>query len=923
MQNRQVMLINQQPPKWQMAVLKNPKAKKGEGVVLDELGTDNPRLTCSCKKRSDGQEPCEHIATSLLMVLQQSQGGATLTGKMLLHSSRLPYFFPIPDKISKIIAFQSPEKQHFYHDDEDELVMLGDTDDKPLQVEVWTDFGNRMINKQRVRFESEKGLLFMACNCNQQVLRMCEHETRALGQIMREDDSFFTKWLKVDEEDVVSTEAEEKAIPFDKKDLRRSIFLSELDGFIMFKPIVHYGEKDADPLHPVQRIWLHEINGEFAERQPEWESEFVDWLISLHLEFEKQRHGSVFFLSPQTMIANEWFFRFVDQLEEDGVEIFGQKELKSFKYVFSKPETSFSIQSGTDWFDAKVGLSFNGEAVSIETIKKALLNKQDYVVLKDGSLGLLPKEWLKKVEKYLRLGQTQKGELRIPKQHFNVLDELLEDIDDQALQQEIAERKKALADFHEIENTETPSNVQATLRPYQLEGVNWINFLEQYGFGGILADDMGLGKTLQTITVLAQSLLGNSDGVHLVVGPTSLLHNWQSEMNKFCPDIKHCVHHGSDRQTSSKGFGEFDVVVTTYGTLVNDVEWLKEFSFSWLVLDESQAIKNLQSLRNKALRLITAKNKLALSGTPVENNTFELFAQMHVINPAFLGTAEHFKREYAKPIDQDGDTEKAEELRQLIKPFILRRTKKQVAKDLPEKTETVLYCDMGPEQRAVYEQHKQEVRDVLMGQIEEEGLGKSQFQVLTSLLKLRQLCLSTAIAKLDSPLEEHYSTKIDILREQLKNLPVGSKALVFSQFVKMLGEVKNMLTEEQIPFAYLDGQTRDRQAAVSDFQDDEDCKVFVISLKAGGTGLNLTAADYVYILDPWWNPAVEAQAIDRSYRIGQKKQVFAYKMICENSIEEKILKLQQKKLAVAEGVVQSEDGMFKQLTTEDIQDLLG
>lgn len=922
MQNRQVMLINQKPPKWQMAVLKNPKAKKGEGVVLDELGTDTPRLTCSCRKRVDSQEPCEHVAASLLMVLQQSQGGATLTGKMLLHSSRLPYFFPIPEKISKVISFQSPEKQHFYHD-EDELVMLGNMDDKPLQVEVWTDFGNRMINKQRVRFESEKGLLFMACNCNQQVLRMCEHETRALGQIMREDDAFFTKWLAVDDEDDTSSEPKEKAIRVGDDKLKRSIFLSELDGFIMFKPVVHYGEKDGDPLHPEQRIWLDEINGEFVERKTEWEGEFVNWLISLHPEFEKQRHGSVFFLSPQAMIANEWFFRFVDQLEEDGVEIFGQKELKSFKYVFSKPETSFSIQSGTDWFDAKVGLAFNGEAVSIETIKKALLNKQDYVVLSDGSLGLLPKEWLKKVEKYLRLGQTQKGELRIPKQHFNVLDELLEDIDDQTLQQEIAERKKALLEFHEIEKTETPSNLLATLRPYQLEGVNWINFLKQYGFGGILADDMGLGKTLQTITVLAQMKQEGEKGTHLVVGPTSLLHNWQSEMEKFCPDLTHYIHHGPDRFPSADRFSEFDVVVTTYGTLVNDVEWLKEFRFSWLVLDESQAIKNLQSQRNKALRLISSENKLAISGTPVENNTFELFAQMQVINPAFLGTAEHFKREYAKPIDQDGDTEKAEELRQLIKPFILRRTKKQVAKDLPEKTETVLYCDMGLEQRAVYEQHKQEVRDTLMGQIEEEGLEKSQFQVLTSLLKLRQLCLSTAIAKLDEPLAEHYSTKIDILREQIRNLPKGSKALVFSQFVKMLGEVKNMLTEEQIPFAYLDGQTRDRQAAVSDFQDDENCKVFVISLKAGGTGLNLTAADYVYILDPWWNPAVEAQAIDRSYRIGQKKQVFAYKMICENSIEEKILKLQQKKLAVAEGVVQSEDGMFKQLTARDLEELLG
>lgn len=927
-QQGKVMRISANPPKWQYAVTKSTSKNKGHGVVLDQLGTANPRISCTCRRGFDNKSNCVHIAAALLHLLyeQLSAKRLNLNKIAVLHASQNPYFFEVPSNISQILDFHTPEELFFYHHDDD-LIVLPHVMSLPLQAKVWTEHDTGISAKNLVTFDVEQNWVFTTCDCKEQVLRLCEHQTRVLGQIMRYDDGFFQAYWKSPNPDANKARKpkRQKPVAFQDHERKKGLYLSELDGFIMFKPVVQYGEHDADPMMPEETIWIDKERGQIVERNPPFEKEFVAWLVSLHPDFEKQKHGSVFFLSPQKMLSDEWFFTFLDQLEEAQVTVYGQKDLQSFKYAFSKPDTTFSIKSGIDWFDAKIEVEFNGEVIPLEKIKKALINKQNYVVLSDGRLGILPEKWLKKLERYFRLGQTQKGEksqeLRIAKQHFSVLDEMLGDVDDKSLQQEIADRKKALKAFTQIDKVQQPSNIEATLRPYQLEGFNWLNFLRKYRFGGILADDMGLGKTLQTITMLAQMLHENHTGTHLVVGPTSLLHNWQSEIMKFCPNLTWLVHHGSSRTKQIDDLAEFDVIITTYGTLVNDVEWLKTMRFSWLVLDESQAIKNLHSQRNKALRLIEADHKLALSGTPVENNTFELFAQMQVVNPAFLGTADHFRREYAKPIDQEGDQEKAAELRKIIKPFILRRTKSQVAKDLPEKTETVLYCDMGSEQRTIYEQFKEDVRNELMGQIEAKGIEKSQMHVLTSLLKMRQLCLSTGIVKLDKTYEESYSTKLDVLKEQLHNLPEGSKALVFSQFVKMLNEVQKMLDEDGTPYAYLDGKTKDRQAEVKRFQEDPDCKVFVISLKAGGTGLNLTAADYVYILDPWWNPAVEAQAIDRCYRIGQKKQVFAYKMICENSIEEKILKLQEKKLAVAQGVVQSDDSVFKQLTKDDLEEL--
>jgi SNF2 family DNA or RNA helicase len=350
---------------------------------------------------------------------------------------------------------------------------------------------------------------------------------------------------------------------------------------------------------------------------------------------------------------------------------------------------------------------------------------------------------------------------------------------------------------------------------------------------------------------------------------------------------------------------------------LNDISYLKEYKFNYIILDESQAIKNPASKRFKAVRLLKATNRLVLTGTPIENNTFDLYAQMTFVNPGLLGGVQHFKNEYSTAIDKNKDKEAAKELKNLIDPFLLRRTKEQVAKELPTKTEQFLYCTMGDEQRKLYEVYKKKYKDYLLGKIEDDGLGKSKMYVLEGLTKLRQICDSPSLLN-DTETYTNQSVKIDELVRHITEKTNNHKILIFSQFVKMLALIKNRLDELNIKYEYLDGKTRNRQEKVNNFQNNEDTRVFLISLKAGGTGLNLTAADYVYIVDPWWNPAVEAQAIDRCYRIGQKKNVTAFKMICKDTIEEKIVVHQQSKKQVSDDLIQAEDSYVKSLSKESI-----
>ncbi len=656
------------------------------------------------------------------------------------------------------------------------------------------------------------------------------------------------------------------------------------------------------------------------QRNSATERDWWDYFKGLHPDFEQQFDSPFFYIPFGNVLKDNWLFKFFDELKEKNIEVFGQKDLKKMRFNPNRGVFNIRASSGIDWFDMEVGLSFGEQHVSLSDAKKALLKKQNYVELKDGTLGILPEDWIKKIEPLLKFGIVKGDNIKLSKLHFSLIDELSAEIDSVAVQQELYEKKQKLLNFKEMASVPVPQNVTATLRHYQEEGFKWMNFLNEFGWGGCLADDMGLGKTLQVLTLLQQQKNLYPDATNLVVVPTTLIFNWQAEAAKFTPELKLHVHRGLLRVKDALIFREHDIVLTTYGTMRSDIEILRKFEFNYVVLDESQAVKNPDSLTSKAVRLLSAKYRLTMTGTPVENNTFDLYSQMEFLNPGYLGNAEFFKTEYANAIDKHQDPVKAAELRKLVYPFMLKRTKEEVAKDLPDKTETILYCEMGDKQRKVYETFREKYRQQIADKMATEGLNKSSFLILEALLKLRQICDSPALLSDDADYGTESAKLEEIIREIQENAS-NHKILIFSQFLKMLDLIKTFLEKHNIVYEYLDGQTTDRADRVNRFQSDKSCRVFLMSLKAGGVGLNLTEADYVYLIDPWWNPAVEAQAIDRTHRIGQTKKVFAYKMICKDTIEEKILTLQQRKKDIAEDIVSAEAGFLKKLTREDIVDL--
>ncbi len=702
----------------------------------------------------------------------------------------------------------------------------------------------------------------------------------------------------------------------------RQLYISELSNFILFKPVVAYDRGMNINIREANRML--ERNGNQIttfQRDKNYEDAYLEFFINLHPEFEKQRFNEFFFLPFTEMTRNNWFFNIFEQFTEEGIQVFGINDLKTIQYSPYKANISTHIKSGEDWFDVSIEISFGDEVVKLSDVKKAIMKNERFVKLSDGKMGLLPEAWYNKLQKYFRAGEVQSGELKISKMKFSLIDELFDQIDDIEVLQELSEKKRRLREFQTIEVTELPTEIRAELRDYQIEGFNWLNFLDSFQWGGILADDMGLGKTLQILSFL-QKQANDHDQVNLVVVPTSLLFNWQNEIKKFVPSLTYLIHHGPERTGNYQDFHGYNLVITTYGLISNDISLFDKVKFNYIVLDESQAIKNPTSKRYKAACLLKSRNKIAMTGTPIENNTFDLYAQINFVNPGFLGSQQSFKEDFSRPIDGDGDVVRAGELQKLIKPFVLRRSKEQVAKELPPKIEDYIYCTMEPEQRKVYDAYRNKYRDYLMNKIEADGLQKSKLFVLEGLLKLRQICDSPELLN-D---EENYGTesvKITALLKHITEKTGQHKILVFSQFVKMLKLIQRELDKQGVKYEYLDGQCspKARNASVEHFQTDESCRVFLISLKAGGTGLNLTAADYVYIVDPWWNPAVENQAIDRTHRIGQDKHIIAYRMICKDTVEEKIINYQKKKLKVASDIIHPDESLIKSLTKDDIREL--
>jgi SNF2 family DNA or RNA helicase len=431
---------------------------------------------------------------------------------------------------------------------------------------------------------------------------------------------------------------------------------------------------------------------------------------------------------------------------------------------------------------------------------------------------------------------------------------------------------------------------------------------------------MGLGKTVQALSFMEHYYHENQGLKALVVCPTTLIYNWENEIKKFTPALNYYIHHGPARNRNIEELTKYNVIITTYGTLRSDIRVFTQVVFDYVVLDESQAIKNPASKVTKAASLLHAKNRLCMSGTPLQNNTFDIYAQMNFLNPGMLGSVEFFRQEFAVPIDKFGEPEQKEHLKKILYPFILRRTKEQVAKDLPDKTETILFCEMDDEQRKIYDAYRNDYRARIMGTIEEQGIHRSQLTILQGLMKLRQICDSPAILNEEEKFPNH-SIKLEELSREITENIGNHKALVFSQFLGMLALIREKLEALGVKYEYFDGSTSapDREKAIQSFQRDDEVRVFLISLKAGGVGLNLTAADYVYIVDPWWNPAVEQQAIDRTHRIGQTKNIFAYRMICKDTIEDKIMQLQEKKRLLAKELIADDASFVKALTREDVE----
>lgn len=710
-------------------------------------------------------------------------------------------------------------------------------------------------------------------------------------------------------------------------DMHAHVRLSELnESNLMIRAEFEYGNEVVE-YDQETKLLLEEGNRILiVDRKKTEEKELHEYLRTLHPAFANQRMNSYYYLHFDDVMKKGWFIEMMHNVQDKGYAIHGLSDLKKFRYNANIPRFSISVKTKIDWFDLKVTVQWGDQVVPLKEIRRAILNWQDTIMLEDGTLGHIPEEWVKQYSLLLRTAKEVKGVLQVSKLHYTLLEDIIDKLDDKG-RQEVEVRKKKLLEYDSVEKVPLSREIQASLRPYQLSGFHWLQALDELGWGGCLADDMGLGKTLQTISFLQFLKEKYPGSTQLVVCPTSLIFNWESELKKFCPSIKYHVNYGVQREFNESHFEEYDVVLTSYGLVRNDIDSLSGFLWQYIILDESQAIKNPDARITKAIQKMRSVNRIILSGTPVQNNTFDLFSQFNFLNPGLLGNREFFNREFAGPIDKDGNREKAQQLRKLVHPFTLRRTKEQVAKDLPEKTVTVLWCSMEAGQRKLYNEIRDGYRNKLLKKIDDEGIGRAGMDVLEALLRLRQICDHPALVLKDQQddHEKYGSVKIEeILREVTENAG-GHKLLIFSQFTEMLKLIQVQFEENGISHCYLDGSTplKKRQEEVERFQTDETVQAFLISLKAGGVGLNLTVADYVYIVDPWWNPAAEQQAIDRAHRIGQKRNVFAYKMICKDSVEEKILQLQERKKKLADDLIQEDAGFVKTLTRDDVAFLLG
>lgn len=633
-------------------------------------------------------------------------------------------------------------------------------------------------------------------------------------------------------------------------------------------------------------------------------------------------------------------------LEKKGIKIV--QEGSGLDYFIGKIKLNFNVEEKNDWFDVHAMVEFGDFKIPFIKLKKYILGDIREFALPDGKIAIIPDEWFTKFKDILAMSVSDDDNIVIRRHHYALLDSIFNQNTEPPSR--YVEIQKAFLELNSDEDIDCPENLKPILRPYQKEGYKWMRFLRDNNFGGCLADDMGLGKTIQALSLLINEQARGTDvEVHeegfslqqlslfdsaapanspparkkypsLLVMPTSLIHNWMYEAKKWAPTLVTLNYTGLDREDRLKFFNKADIILTTYGTMRNDIELMKNYHFNYIILDESQVIKNPLSKIAKAVKMLHANQRLSLTGTPIENSLSDLWSQMSFLNPGLLGSYQFFKNEFVLPIEKKGDEDRKNSLKKLIQPFILRRTKEQVARDLPKLTEKIYFSEMTAEQKELYDEARNFYRRKILENIDKFGEKKSQFFILKGLMQLR---LIANHPRLYQNVYDGSSGKFEDITNTLENvLSENHKVLIFSQFVKHLELIRAYLNKNDISYSYLTGSTTKRENVIKGFKENENTKVFLISLKAGGVGLNLTEADYIFMCDPWWNPAVEKQAINRAHRIGQDKSVFAYRFISKNTVEEKILQLQERKLHLSNDLIEVSEGFDRLISRDDIEDLL-
>lgn len=670
-----------------------------------------------------------------------------------------------------------------------------------------------------------------------------------------------------------------------------------------------YGEKRyLSHTIPQREVYFENQNNEYIfrcfERNIIWEKEIIERLTQFGLEpyqgaeFKPTQVNREPFEKGYSII--EWINAKRSNIEGIGVGIVTRNT--QVPYYIGNCELNFNSKFENDWFDIYGTIRLDSFEIPLLKLKRNIVKGIREFELPNGEIFILPQHWFEKYRMLVSVSHENENEnaIRLRAAQFETIVSLG------------IENKTASELYKKFEGLSAPlvpaipAGLNASLRKYQEKGLLWLQILYNNKMGGCLADDMGLGKTLQTIAQLVHIKNCRAENEEhrpsLIVVPTSLVFNWEQEFEKFAPTLKVFTYTGSNRNKTNENWYQYDAIITTYGIVRNDIEYLMNCMFNYIILDESHNIKNPTSKIYRAVMLLKGGQYLALSGTPIENSLLDLWSILNFLNRGILGSIRFFKEEFLIPIVEQNDANALKRLKKIVTPFILRRTKHEVAADLPNLTQQTLVCNLTDEQQQIYEKEKIEVQKEILKSIEDIGYKKSALQILRSLTRLRQIANHP---KLVNPLSASDSGKFSEICSSVKTITSeGHKVLIFSSFVKHLNLVEEFIVNEQLPYSKLIGSTKNRKEVVEQFKS-SNCKIFLISLKAGGTGLNLTSADYVFVLDPWWNPAAEEQAIARAHRIGRDKPVFVYRFISAQTVEEKIQALQKRKMSLSTEIVGS------------------